>query len=191
MTATEGTTDVFSRFNAPASIGPVAAMTLALLLAGCASAPAGPAPSARAAVAKASPAELVAQVRAAGEHGHELEVQPLRDPQVEDLRAQAKAQEAAGEPKAAFETLARALVISPGDPDLLQGQAELALLRRAWKQAEALAAESFDRGPKLGGLCRRNWLVIHHARRLAGQASGAAVALRQVDACTVAPPVRM
>ena len=26
-------------------------------------------------------------MRAAGEHGHELEVQPLRDPRVEDLRA--------------------------------------------------------------------------------------------------------
>ena len=191
MTATEGTTDVFSRFNAPASIGPVAAMTLALLLAGCASAPAGPAPSAPVAAAKASPAELVAQVRAAGEHGHELEVQPLRDPQVEDLRAQAKAQEAAGEPKAAFETLARALVISPGDPDLLQWQAELALLRRAWKQAEALAAESFDRGPKLGGLCRRNWATIGHARAMRGAHEAAGVAHRQGESCTVSPPVRM
>lgn len=190
-TATEGTTDVFSRCKRNSPTGPLVVTALVLLLAGCASAPAGPAPSARVAPAKASPAELVAQVRAAGEHGHELEVQPLRDPQVEDLRTRAQAQEAAGKPKAAFETLAQALVISPGDPDLLQWQAELALLRRAWKQAESLAAQSFERGPKLGGLCRRNWATIGHARAMRGANEAAAVAHRQGESCTVSPPVRM
>ncbi|GGA85493.1 hypothetical protein GCM10011521_24940 [Arenimonas soli] len=169
----------------------LAAVALALLLAACASTPVGPVAPARTAAAEASPAELVAQVRALGEHGHELEVQPLRDPQVEDLRTQAQAQEAAGEPKAAFDTLARALVISPGDPDLLQWQAELALLRRAWKQAETLAAQSFELGPKLGGLCRRNWATIGHARAMRGAHEAAGVAHRQGESCTVSPPVRM
>ncbi|GAB2670547.1 tetratricopeptide repeat protein [Arenimonas aestuarii] len=170
----------------------LAAFALALLLAACASAPPGPAArSAGAKVTKASPAELVAKVRAAGEHGHELEVQPLRDPQVEDLRARAKAEEDAGDVTAAFETLAQALVISPDDPDLLQWQAELALLRRAWKQAEALAAKSFELGPKLGGLCRRNWATIGHARAMRGAHEAADVAHRQGESCTVSPPVRM
>ncbi|WP_374604869.1 tetratricopeptide repeat protein [Arenimonas sp.] len=172
----------------------VAVLGLALTLAACASAPAGPSSSAGAAAGKAarvSPAGLVAQVRAAGEQGHELEVQPLRDPQVEDLRAQAQAQEAAGKPRAAFETLDRALAISPDDPDLLQWQAELALLRRAWEQAETLAARSFAVGPKLGGLCRRNWATIGHARTMRGADEAAATAHRQGESCTVAPPVRM
>ena len=169
----------------------LAVISLALMLAACASTPAAPPASERTAATTASPAELVAQVRALGEHGHELEVQPLRDPQVEDLRVQAQAQEAAGKPKAAFDTLAQALAISPGDPDLLQWQAELALLRRAWKQAEILAAQSFELGPKLGGLCRRNWATIGNARAMRGANEAAAVAHRQGESCTVSPPVRM
>ena len=141
--------------------------------------------------ARADVVALVASVREAGVQGLELEVQPLRDPQVEDLRHRAEAQEAAGELSAAVASLDQALALVPGDPDLLQWKAELALLRRVWSQAEALANQSYGNGPKLGGLCRRNWLTIHHARRLAGNADGAAVARRQVDACTVAPPVRM
>lgn len=172
----------------------LAVFALALLLAACSSTPAGPAPSARsggAKAAKASPADLVAKVRALGEHGHELEVQPLRDPQVEDLRARAQAEEQAGDTQAAFETLAQALVISPGDPGLLQWQAELALLRRAWQQAEDLAAQSFALGPKLGGLCRRNWATIGHARAMRGANEAADIAHRQGESCTVPPPVRM
>lgn len=180
---TEGSTDVTARFSL---------FVLVLLLAGCASVPADPSPAASApGVERASPAELVAQVRAAGEHGHELDVQPLRDPQVEDLRARAQAQEEAGKPKAAFATLEQALVISPDDPELLQWQAELSLLRRAWKQAEELAAKSFEVGPRLGGLCRRNWATIGHARAMRGADEAAAVAHRQGESCTVSPPVRM
>jgi Flp pilus assembly protein TadD len=163
---------------------------LALLLGACASAPAGRGASAPAA-ARATPAELVAKVRAAGEYGHELQVQPLRDPQVEDLRVRAAAQEQGGDATAAFDTLAQALLISPGDPDLLQWQAELALLRRGWKQAESLAAQSYELGPKLGGLCRRNWATIGYARMMRGAHEAADVAHRQGESCTVAPPVRM
>ena len=121
----------------------------------------------------------------------ELAVQPLRDPQVEDLRHRAEAQEAAGELSAAVASLDQALALVPGDPDLLQWKAELALLRRVWSQAEALANQSFQNGPKLGGLCRRNWTTIAYARQGRGDAAGAAVARGQVDSCTVAPPVRM
>lgn len=164
-------------------------MLLLVFLVGCGGTSGAPAP--RQAKARADVVALVAAIREAGVVGVELEVQPLRDPQVEDLRHQAEAQEAAGKPGAAVASLDQALVLVPGDPDLLQWKAELALLRRVWSQAEALANQSFENGPRLGGLCRRNWTTIHHARRLAGNAAGAEVARRQVDACTVAPPVRM
>lgn len=159
-----------------------------LLLAGCGAETTTAPPRKK---AKADVMALVASVREAGVQGVELEVQPLRDPQVEDLRHRAEAQEAAGEYAAAAASLDQALSLVSGDPDILQWKAELALLRRVWSQAEVLANQSYENGPKLGGLCRRNWLTIHHARRLAGNANGAAVARRQVDACTVAPPVRM
>ncbi len=162
---------------------------MALLLAACS----GGSPPAGKGRASARPdvATQVAAVRAAGVNGNELEVQPLRDPQVEDLRVQAEAQEARRELKKANATLDRALVLSPGDPDLLQWKAELALLGRAWVAAEQLANDSFQKGPKLGGLCRRNWTTIAYARQGRGDAAGATVARGQVASCTVAPPVRM
>ncbi|MCX7032617.1 MAG: hypothetical protein NT046_01385 [Arenimonas sp.] len=162
---------------------------MALLLVACS----GGSPPAGKGRASARPdvATQVAAVRAAGVNGNELEVQPLRDPQVEDLRVQAEAQEARRELKKANATLDRALVLSPGDPDLLQWKAELALLGRAWVAAEQLANDSFQKGPKLGGLCRRNWTTIAYARQGRGDAAGATVARGQVASCTVAPPVRM
>lgn len=165
------------------------ACAIALVLGACSSG--SPAPERGRPAAKTDLAALVAAVRAAGVHGNELQVQPLRDPQVEDLRTQAGALEAQGKYKLAAAVLDRALAMTPGDPDLLQWQAELALYTRAWPDAERLANLSFEKGPRLGGLCRRNWSTIQHARSRRGDAAGADVARRQVDACTVAPPVRM
>ena len=162
---------------------------MALVLAACGSG-APPAKKGRAAAKPDVTAQVVA-VRAAGVIGNELEVQPLRDPQVEDLRMQAEAQEARREFKQAGATLDRALVLSPGDPDLLQWKAEVALLSRDWLAAEQWANDSFQKGPKLGGLCRRNWTTVAFAREGRGDAAGAAAARAQVDSCTVAPPVRM
>lgn len=151
----------------------------------------GSAPATRAVAARPAPAALVADVRAVGEQGVELEVAPLRDPHVEDLLARAEAAEAAGRVREAQEALGLALAITPDAPDLVQWQAELALLRKDWDGAERLANRSFEIGPRLGGLCRRNWATIGHARDQRDDAAGAAVARKQVDACTVAPPVRM
>lgn len=150
-----------------------------------------PPPAAGRPAAKVDPVALVATVRAAGATGNELEVKPLRDPQVEDLRAEAEAYEARGEYPQASAALNKALEITPADPDLLQWKAELALLLRAWPVAEQLANESFENGPKLGGLCRRNWTTVQLARESRGDQAGAEVARRQLDGCTVAPPVRM
>ena len=162
---------------------------LALALAGCSSSPSGPA--AGRSPTHADPAAMVAQVRAVGATGREIDVQPLRDPQVQDLRDRAQQLETQGRHRDAEALVDQALAISVEDPDLLQWKAELALYRRAWADAEALAMRSFERGPKLGGLCRRNWATLQHARAARGDAAGAAVARQRVVGCTVAPPVRM
>lgn len=138
-----------------------------------------------------SPANLLQQVRAAGQRGDELDVQPLRDPRVEDLRAGATAAEARGDYASADKLLAQAAVLTPDDPDLLQWQAELALVARNWNQAEQLATRSFDKGPKLGGLCRRNWTTRKLAAEARGNAAQAMQAQQRVAGCTVAPPIRM
>src|SRR5688572_19103163 len=90
-------------------------------------------------VRRLGPAQMLAQVRAAGEMGRDLDVQPLRDPQVEDLRAAAAAAEQRGDFSAADAALLSALRISAADPDLVQWRAELALVRRDWSGAEKLA----------------------------------------------------
>ncbi len=138
-----------------------------------------------------STAQMLAQVRAAGEIGNELDVQPLRDAQVEDLRATATLAESRGDISAAQSALEQALRVVPEDPDLLQWQAELALLGRNWEQAEALAMSSYQKGPKLGGLCRRSWATIQFAREARGDAFNSLLAQQNIANCTVAPPVRM
>jgi Flp pilus assembly protein TadD len=156
------------------------------MLSGC-----GGSGSPAAGVRKLSGAQMLAQVRAAGETGRELDVQPLRDPQVEDLRAMAAAAEQRGDYAAADAALVSALHISANDPDLTQWRAELALVRRDWSGAEKLAMESYDRGPKLGGLCRRNWTTLQLARESRGDTGNAAIAQQRVGQCAVNPPVRM
>ena len=136
--------------------------------------------------------DLVAEVRAQGADAPDsLEVQPLRDPQVEDLIATATRQENARKFKDADAAIARALQITPDDPALLQHRAEIALARADYDLAEKLANSSYERGPKLGGLCRRNWATIRVSREMRGQADAAATAGTQGQRCTLEPPVRM
>jgi hypothetical protein len=134
---------------------------------------------------------MLAQVRAAGADPNSLDVVPLRDPQVEDLRARAAQREASGDAAGAALAIAQALELQPGDPELLQQSAEYALLQNDWLHAELFARQSYDRGPKLGSLCRRNWTTLRFVLLARGDAPGAQNALQQVSACTVAPPVRM
>lgn len=164
-------------------------LLLLVLLAACAAAPESA--THRKVTAMLAPQQLVASIRHAGTSGEELEVQPLRDPQVEDLRAHAEALEAKGKTKDADATLLQALQLTPDDPDLVQWRAELAMLRKAWLEAEQLASASYERGPKLGGLCRRNWTTVELSRVARHDAAGADVARTQRERCTIAPPVRM
>jgi hypothetical protein len=137
-----------------------------------------------------TPESMVAQVRSAGLQGSDLTVAPLRDPQVEDLRNAATQAEARKDIVSAQAAIDHALKISVMDPDLLQWQAELFLLKKSWIQAESFAQLSYDKGPKLGALCRRNWKTLSFARRAKNDAAGAQRAEQQIVQCTVAPPPR-
>ena len=165
------------------------ALAATLVLAACSS---PPAPQKQAARPDVAPRDLVAEVRAAGANGDDsLEVQPLRDPVVEDLRANATKAEAAGKHEDADGYLKQALIFSPDDPELLQWRAELLLAQDFFDEAAILANRSFEQGPKLGALCRRNWTTIKLAREMRGNDAEATAAAQQASRCTVEPPVRM
>lgn len=152
-----------------------------LALAGCASAP-------EPVWSGVSPQALVAQIRAErrflGGQGlpAELEVQPLRDPAVDDLLARAAQAETAGRAEDAAAALDQALALSPQDPTLLQARAEAAVLLRDLDTAERLAREAFAIGAQVGPLCRRHWLTVAVvAKERAAQRRGQAEASRRDD----------
>lgn len=161
-----------------------------LSLAGCASVPTPPpamvetpAPPAR---------DLLAEVRAAAaDAGDVIEVAPLRDSSVADLLQTAEQAEAGGDLDAAERAIRRAVELAPDDPDLMQRHAELLLAQRALDEAEQLAALSYERGPRLGSLCRRNWTTVRLAREERGDHGGAQTAAARVARCLTEPPVRM
>ncbi len=161
----------------------------ALLLGGCASPPVRPGPAS----APAPLRDVLAEVRAAGveTEADGIDVTPLRDPVVDDLRDRAARHEAERDYAAADAVLEDALRLVPGDPELLQWRAELALVRGAWDDAVRLASEAWERGPRLGGLCRRSWTVIRLAREFTGHPDAASAAQAQLMRCTIEPPVRM
>jgi hypothetical protein len=66
----------------------------------------------------------------------------------------------------------------------------MALVGHDWVQAHQLATQSWERGPKLGGLCRRNWTTIRLAAEARGDAADAGQAQQHAAACAVAPPNR-
>ncbi|MEB1528191.1 tetratricopeptide repeat protein [Xanthomonas sp. WHRI 7945] len=157
---------------------------LSLLLASCVSAPPPPPPPP---VDTTTPAQRVAAIEASGGvDDTELSVQPLRDPQVEDLRDSAKRKRAAGDLAGAAAALDQALQLVPEDPALLQDRAELALLLKDDAQAEAFAKRAIDLGSQTGPLCRRHWATIEQSRLARGQKENAASAHAQIERCTVA-----
>ena len=159
-----------------------------LALAGCTSAPTLPAPPV---LTTATPEAMVAMIRAAaGQDPNELAVQPLRDPQIDDLRQQAQQAEAQRRYGDAAAALDRALALVHEDPALLQERAEVALLLKDPSAAERLARDAEARGSHVGPLCRRHWATVEQTRLLAGDAAGAAGAHTRIAACTVAPPTR-
>lgn len=165
-------------------------VALILALGACSSPPAPQKPVA--AKPEAPARDLVAEVRAAGAGSDdEFEVQPLRDPVIEDLRASATQAETARKFAEADAFLQEALDFTPDDPELLQWRAELALAQGNYERTIQLANVSYEKGPKLGGLCRRNWTAIKVSREMTDYPAAADAATQQVARCTVEPPVRM
>ncbi len=161
-----------------------------LLLSGCVSVRLGEPPQ-PAGPAALTGAQIVAATQAAGRDGVELVVRPLVDPNVKDLRERAEAAQAGNQPELADRELLKALAITPDAPDLLQWRAELAMLREAREEAEALTKRSIALGPKSGPLCRRNWTLLMLLRAARAEAENVASARAMLEGCTIAPPVRM
>ena len=177
------------------------------LLAACSSTP--PAPPVPAFDARAA----VAAIRATGgAASSELDVEPLRDTQVEDLREDAQRLEREGKVPEAVTALDQALAINPDDPALLQERAEAALLQQQPDSAEQYARRAIQLGAQVGPLCRRHWETVAQATQMRGhyaqtagrgeeaaaQAAAEASARKTTidqarqkrDACTVAAPPR-
>lgn len=180
---------MMARPRLPHAFAAVPVLCLALLAACTTTPPTPPAPA----------FDVVAAVKAiraaGGAASSELDVQPLRDPQVEDLRRNAERMEREGQYAQAAATLDQALQLNPDDPALLQERAEAALLLRQLDDAERFARQGIDGGSKVGPLCRRHWETIAQARQaraLPVDLPGASVAdaRRERDACTVAAPTR-
>ena len=152
-------------------------------------------------------AALVKAIRATGAASPtELDVQPLRDPEIEDLRQQAAQLEAKHMYRGAADLLDRAMKLNAQDPALLQERAELALLLRDPAQAQQLAKQAIDLGSTTGPLCRRHWETLlqtallrandrvirrgeseaQATARVAAAAAEVRAARTQRDACTVA-----
>ncbi len=164
---------------------------LTLTLAGCAATPGPPAQTVTA-TPPPSGSELLLQVRAAAhDDGDALDVQPLRDPLVDDLLAEAEALERQGDFAAAAQRLQQALDLTPTDPGLRQHRAELLLAKGLLDEAETEAWAAFQSGPRVGPLCRRSWTTVQLARSVRGDPVGAEKAAQQVGRCATPPPVRM
>lgn len=162
--------------------------------------------------------QMVSSIREAGiASATELDVQPLRDPHVEDLRQDAAAMQARGLHQQAAALLQQALEVNPDDPAVLQEAAEVAVLLWQFDEAERMARRAQALGSGVGPLCRRHWATIEQVAqarlalasepdatprsqsaqrtedvvRVAQQARLDAAAARQArEACTVAAPNR-
>ena len=153
---------------------------LSLLVAGCAWQPSLEDP------------EIAEQVRAPadGEDPRGLQVYPLRNPAVRELERAADAARAEGRLDRAEALLERALRIEDRDPELLQRMAELQLSRGDWEQAESYAMRSWELGPQVGDICRRNWQTMALARERDGEVIAAARARERLAICPLEPPER-
>ncbi|MCF7749219.1 hypothetical protein KQ945_00575 [Bacillus subtilis subsp. subtilis] len=158
-------------------------LTLGMALSACVT----PAPPVKTPVDTTTPAQRMAAVEAAaaGSDEKELAVQPLRDAEIEDLRMTAQARRQANDLAAAAEALNQALLISEGDPSILQERAEIALLQGDWARAESLARKAVELGSKTGPLCRRHWATIEQSRLARGEKENAVSAHAQLEGCTV------
>ncbi|WDS37619.1 hypothetical protein [Pseudoxanthomonas sp.] len=166
-------------------------LTAALLLplAACVTEP-PPAPAP--APARVTPTQALNAVLAVAKaDDRELAIQPVRDPEVEDLREASVAAQRRGDWKASADALNQALLLSPEDPAVLQERAEVALALAEWDRAETLSRKALALGSKTGPLCRRHWATIEQSQLARNEDQNAASAHAQIASCTVAGFDRM
>ncbi len=127
----------------------------------------------------------------ASEQAGVIEVRPLQDPAIRELFAQARAYEAQGKYRWAIKRIRQALRLAPGHPELLQYLAELLLNEGHAELALNYARDSWEKGPRVGPLCSRNWLTMAGAYRLEQQEARAREAEQQARRCAVQPGKRL
>jgi hypothetical protein len=120
-----------------------------------------------------------------------VEVLPLNDPGIADLRVMAHSAEAARRFAEAEKHLVLALTLAPEDPELWQWRAEVALAEKRWSDAQAHARRSETLGPKLGPICVRNWMTLLAVATETADAIAQAEAGTKAEACPVRAPVRL
>ncbi|HEX6612780.1 MAG TPA: tetratricopeptide repeat protein [Rhodanobacteraceae bacterium] len=170
-----------------ASIGPAIFFLGAIVLASC-SQPPGPVQQAT----RAPGHDMVAAIRAAGAHdGSVVEIAPLRDPAIDNSVTAAHNAERAGDIRMAISYADAALKLAPDAPDILQYRAELAVRAKDYETAETDSRRSYELGPKLGGLCARNWQTVLEIEQLKGNTAAAENARVSRERCHVDGPVRM
>jgi hypothetical protein len=136
--------------------------------------------------------DLVAAIRAAGAHdGSVVEIAPLRNPSIDGFLDAAHAAERAGDITQAISKTDSALSLAPDAPDILQYRAELAVRAKDYDTAESDARRSYELGPKLGGICARNWQTVMEIEQVKGHAAAAENARVSRERCHVDGPVRM
>jgi hypothetical protein len=138
-----------------------------------------------------TPEEMLAKIHANNAVSNELAFQAMPDEALLDLRDQAQQAQTDGHLELAQTLLEQALTINEKDPEILQMLAELALLQSTFANAEHLAMSSYQAGPKLGSLCRRNWLTIHYAKSAQGLPSIEDQLAKHLAECTIVPAARM
>lgn len=163
----------------------VCAAALAALLGACAAPEEKPAPAPR--VERDWVAEITAEAARAESA---VDVLPLPDPEVDDLRRRAAEALAAGRPADAEATLREALALRAEDPGLWQALAESLLAQGRWDEADAAAARTAELGPRVGALCLRSRYTTFASRIERGDAVGAAQARMQVEECVAERPTR-
>lgn len=132
------------------------------------------------------PRDWLADIRAqAAQADSAVQVVPLLDPGVADLRQQAQALESQGQLAQAVERWEQAIHLLPNDPELWQSLAETRIAQQRWREAEQAARQSYSLGPQVGNLCARNWLTVQAARTESADAVGAAAARAALAACVV------
>ena len=184
------------RCRAPRIARLMIATAIVLLMAACTTVPA-PQPASEAPAYDA--VALVRAIRAAGAAAAtELDVQPLRNTDVEDLRQLAAQHERAGRLVEAAAALDQAIAIARDDAAVLQERSEVALLLRDADGAERFARDAAGKGTQVGPLCRRHHEALAQLADLRARATPADPAHARAaldarakrDACTVAAPAR-